>query len=110
MLLIALCVFVTKPCKQKSRWLNRRHDSIGPSLRGNMWIRFIMEACLDISIAGSINLILDMESGSIPMSTPFDILNSVSLLVLYSMCLVFPFAVMGFYLYHFMRWKDNDFE
>ena len=110
MLSCPICIFCTRPYKQKSRWLNRKHESIGPSLRGNMWIRFVMEAFLDISISGTINVFGLLASGEIPFDTTFNIINSVMLIVLYPICFIFPFAIVVFYLCHFAKWEDEEFE
>ena len=110
MLVIPILVLVTKPFVHKSQKLSRAHNWIGPSLRGNMWIRFIMEALLDIFITGTVNLILFYELDDIPMNGSFDILNTISMFLLYPLAGLFPFFVLGFYLYNFVNWGDENFE
>ena len=109
MLSIPLLVLVTKPCTRYSH-VNKAHNWIGPSLRGNMWIRYVMEALLDIFITGTVNIILLYELDSVPINSSFDVVNAISLFVLYPLAGLFPFFVMGFYLYNFIHWKDEHFE
>ena len=75
-----------------------------------MWIRFCMEASLDIAISGSINLIVMIEKGEVPMDTAFQIINSVALFVLYTATLAFPVFVLAFYALKFAKWEDEDFD
>ena len=109
MLLIPICIFVTSPCKHMSRWYNKKHSSLSDSIRGNMWIRFLMEACLDISISGSINLYMNARAGELEWDTFFHKFNTVSLFILFPMVMVFPLAILVFYTCKFARWQDEDF-
>ena len=56
-LMIPLWIIFTKPCKYRSKWLSKNHESLTKSLRGNMFIRFILEGCLDIAICSALNWI-----------------------------------------------------
>ena len=69
-----------------------------------------MEACIDIAISGSINLIVDIEKGEVPMDTAFQIINSVALFVLYTATMAFPVFILAFYACKFAKWKDEDFD
>ena len=50
MLLTPVCICSTKPCKKRSKWLQKKHVSLLNALQGNMFIRYLIEGCLDIAI------------------------------------------------------------
>ena len=110
MLLIPICIYFTSPCKYKSRWYNKKHSSLSNSIRGNMWIRFLMEACLDISISGSINLYTNARAGELEWDTLFHKVNTLSLMILFPLVMVFPIAILVFYMCKFAHWQDEVFE
>lgn len=57
-LLIIPCILLcSRPCRSCSRWLNKKHGAMSESMKGNSWIRFVMEGSLDISICASLNYI-----------------------------------------------------
>ena len=110
MLVIPIRVFLTKPCVHRSQKVSKAHNWIGPSLRGNMWLRFVMEASLDIFITGTVNLILFHELEYVPMNSSFYILNAISLFVLYPLAGLFPFFVLGFYMFNFVNWDEKHYK
>ena len=110
MLGIPILVFMTKPCVHKSQKVSKAHNWIGPPLRGNMWLRFVMEASLDIFITGTVNLILFHELEYVPMNSSFYILNAISLFVLYPLAGLFPFFVLGFYMFNFVNWDEKHYK
>lgn len=69
-----------------------------------------MEASLDVSISGSINLIVNIEKGKVGLENTFDVLNTVALLVIYTATLAFPFFILIFYLQNYNNWKEKNFD
>ena len=41
-LLVPAWIICTKPCKNKSRWLTRKHSSLTKALHGNIFMRFLL--------------------------------------------------------------------
>ena len=56
-LTLPICLFLTNPLKIKSKWFKTKSESVSSSLKGNLFIRFFLEGCLDISIAIMLNTI-----------------------------------------------------
>ena len=69
-----------------------------------------MEAFLEIAISGTVNTVGLLSAGKIPFGDTFEVINSVTLLVLFPLCLLFPAFILGFYICKFSRWQDEDFE
>lgn len=109
-LTVPLCVFASRPCIGKSPWIKRKHTSTLAAMRGNLWIRYLMEASLDVSISGTINLIVDIENSKVPMSSTFDVINSISLILIYTVNLAFPVIILVFYARNYSRWTKPDFD
>lgn len=110
MIVMALLSLLCKPCCNKSRYLHKKNTSLQASIKGNMWIRFLMEAFLDISIGGTLNLMLAFRNGDMPWSSLFHVINSITLIVLFSAAAVFPVFICVFYCRSFARWNDPDFD
>lgn len=110
LLSVPMCVCASGPCKQKSPWIHRARTSTQASIRGNMWIRYLMEASLDVSISGTINLIVAFENGSMPVDSAFQIMNTTMMLVVYTVNMAFPGIILFFYLRNFSKWTEKDFD
>ena len=110
MLTVPICVFMSRPCRSKSRWCFKKHNSTLAAIRGNLWIRYLMEACLDVSISGTINIIVLLETGKIDTSNTFEVINAVALFVIYAATLAFPIGVLAFYARRYQNWGDKDFD
>ena len=111
MLLIPLCLLASKPFKNKSRWFSKKHESLARSASGNMFIRYMLEGCLDIVICAVLNFVNDMDSEDGMMwDSIFLKINNVSLIVLGIAVAIFPLWVLIFYCKNFARWNDENFE
>ena len=110
MLLMPLLLMVYSRFKNRFPWCQRKHVALGDALRGNMWLRFIMEANLDISVAGAINLTIIMQQGFVAFKSWFDIMNTIFLFTLISIVAIFPFAILFFYLKNLDKWGDEKFQ
>ena len=44
------------------------------------------------------------------MNNSFYILNAISLFVLYPLAGLFPFFVLGFYMFNFVNWDEKNYE
>ena len=60
-LLIPVFLLLTRPCKTKSRWLTNKHHNLINSLHGNMFIRYLIEGCLDIANCIVINFLYQKD-------------------------------------------------
>ena len=110
MLTIPLCICVTLPCKSKSKWLTTKHKSLTNALHGNMFIRYLMEGCLDIAICSALNIMKGVEDGGLDWSDRFHIVNNVALIVLTLAVAAFPIWILYFYCTRFALWGDERFE
>ena len=99
MLTMPLVLLLMAGFKNKYMYCKRKHKSLDDTIRGNMWIRFIMEANLDIGVSGAINLYILIQAGNIEFETWFDKVNIICLFVLTGLVLIFPFGILGFYLW-----------
>ena len=78
-------------------------------LRGNILIRFLLEACLDIAICIVLQLYYSDLNGGLSFGTAFEVFNSVfSILLGVATALFLPVA-MVFYLKNFKNWGDEAF-
>mmetsp|Transcript_26104 Transcript_26104/g.34906 ORF Transcript_26104/g.34906 Transcript_26104/m.34906 type:complete len:154 (-) Transcript_26104:1104-1565(-) len=63
-LLILPCfLFFTKPCKNCTKGFKKKHKGMSKSVKGNAYIRFILEGGLDIAICASLNFQHDKRVG-----------------------------------------------
>ena len=103
-----LFLIFTKPCKSCFSWVAKNHVSIGNSFKGNMFIRFLLEGALDIAMCAALNF-LYVEEG-IAWDSTFQVVNSVTLIVLVSAIFIFPVLAIIFYCKNFEKWDEEDFE
>ena len=52
---IPLFLLITRPFKHRSKKLSKLHRELTDSLRGNMFIRYLLQASIDIAITTYIN-------------------------------------------------------
>lgn len=110
LLTIPVCLILTKPCRCWS-WYNKKHEAMSTSIKGNTWIRFIMEGCLDISICATVNYIFIKKSNEgLKWNSTFHIINSTAIIVLVTLIIAFTIWTPLFYLRNFEKWKDEKFE
>ena len=77
-LMIPVFILATKPCKSKSKWLTKKHISLTNSLHGNLFIRYLIEGCLDIAICIVLNFKQQRNEGELNWSSAFYIINNVT--------------------------------
>ena len=81
------------------------------SLHGNMFIRYMIEGCLDIAICIAVNLIDISESEEgLRWDTTFYMVNNISCFVLGFALMIFPVFVVIFYCRNFAKWTETSFE
>ena len=106
-LMIPCCLLCVKPFKHKSRWLNKKYKGLSDSIHGNLFIRYILEGCLDISICAMLNFVskdgLKWESG-------MHLVNNIFLIFLSVIVIAFPIWVFWFYCKRFAKWEDKKFQ
>ena len=110
MMLIPILLLVTKPCKKKSRWLTKRHTGLTKSLHGNMFIRYLLEGCLDIAICSVLDVVHQLESENGLEWSTFQVINNLTIVILGIAVMIFPAWVFIFYCKNFTRWNDADFK
>ena len=74
-------------------------------MKGNSWIRFVMEGSLDIALSASLNYIYVSNNGDgLKWDTLFLALNNCTLIILVILVLLFPFWSIIFYNRNFENW------
>ena len=110
LLTIPGCLICTRPLR-RWKWFHKKHSATATSMKGNLWIRFIIEGCLDISICASLNYIYIQTSHlGLQWDTTFQIVNSAALIILAAAVFIFPFWMLYFYCKNFSKWEDEHFE
>mmetsp|Transcript_8669 Transcript_8669/g.10695 ORF Transcript_8669/g.10695 Transcript_8669/m.10695 type:complete len:406 (-) Transcript_8669:168-1385(-) len=81
------------------------------SLKGNVFIRFFLEGCLDIGLCAALNILYLQEPGVyMEWETLFDVVNNVTLFLLSVAIIILPFWILWFYCNNFSKWRDEHFE
>mmetsp|Transcript_4056 Transcript_4056/g.5393 ORF Transcript_4056/g.5393 Transcript_4056/m.5393 type:complete len:397 (+) Transcript_4056:1458-2648(+) len=81
------------------------------SLKGNVFIRFFLEGCLDIGLCAALNILYLEEPGVyMEWETLFDVVNNVTLFLLSVAIIILPFWILWFYCKNFSKWGDEHFE
>ena len=109
LLTLPCCLFVSKPCKKYSGKFSAKHVSLTKSLYGNIYIRYLLEGCLDIAVCIVLNLINASNEGSLKWDSSFDVTNNIFLIVLLILISAFPVWILVFYCIKFSRWENEDF-
>ena len=99
-------LLLIKPCKNRYQYLLQKHISISNSLRGNMFFRYILEACLDITICIFIQMHY-MNNDWLNFDSTYRTVNSVITIILGIAVLLFPAFLLIFYCKTFSRWEDE---
>ena len=74
-----------------------------------MFFRYILEACLDITICILIQIHY-LGNSEFSTGTRFETVNSVTTIVLGVAIVLFPIFMIVFYCKSFAKWGDEDFE
>ena len=79
-------------------------------MRGNILIRFYLEAALDITMCILLQFYYsDFNGGLFASSETFDILNSLLTVIFGPLIVIFIVTGAYFYSKNFTRWSDTDF-
>lgn len=95
-----------KPCVGKSKNIAERHHRISSALRGNILIRYILEASLDICLCAVLQIQYSDLNGGFNFNSSFEIINTILAILLGSATAIFlPFTII-FFIKNFSRWED----
>ena len=99
------------PCKGRSEFARKKVSSLTDDMHGNLLSRYLLEGCLDIGICYGIEHHYIKKAGlDIELSTTFRIVNTSAQILLVSAIVIFPLAVLAWYLCKFHQWSDEQFE
>ena len=105
-----LLYYVLKPLISKSHYLRAKHEGISNGLQGNMFIRFIMEASLDVFLCLGLQFYYEDVNNGLNFDSAFEAINTILVFILGIVTFVFvPFA-LAFYISKFASWGDEDFD
>ena len=115
MVLISLCLFVTKKLRSLPPKIEAKRQNMLKSLYWNSYIRFIIEGTLEIFISTIINIRYLYESGTNPFDDSqggmqFKIINTCTLIVLFIIISVSPIAIGLFYFLNKEKWCFDEEE
>ena len=102
-------LLILRPFKDR-KLVKKKYRSLANDMHGNMMIRYILEACLDIGICVCLQFYYSDLNGGLKFNNYFNILNAVSTIILGLACVLFLPVVVIFYLSRFSVWKDGEFK
>lgn len=80
-------------------------------MRGNLLIRFVLEAALDLSISITLQIYYsDLNGGLFGSSEVFYVTNSILTILLGPMVIIAAVFLTVFYIKTFHRWNDEDYD
>lgn len=80
-------------------------------MRGNLLIRFVLEAALDLSISITLQIYYsDLNGGLFGSSEVFYVMNSILTILLGPMVIIAAVFLTVFYIKTFHRWNDEDYD
>ena len=81
------------------------------SIKGNTWIRYLMEGFLDIGLCCALNYYnADDTDNGLHFHSAFLILNTISFAIFTVAIIAFPVWVLVFYCRYFESWSNEDFQ
>ena len=106
-LLFPLILFIAlRPCVNKSANIAKRHHKLAAALRGNILIRYILEACLDIGLCFALQIWYSDVNGGLSFGSAFNTLNTIFAVILGAAAALFlPFTLV-LYIRNFKKWAD----
>jgi len=106
-----LIILFLSPLKSRSKYAQNKIKTMTNAMHGNMMIRYVIEAGLDISISVSLQLYYaDLNGGLFGSSSAFDVTNSL-MTVIFGPVVLIGIVVLGFfYVKTFNRWSDEDYD
>lgn len=104
-LMMPIFLICVKPCVNKKQKWKKKHKGCVTSMKGNVFIRFFLEGCLDIVLCGALNIIYIQENDiGYEFHTLFHITNSISLFALGLVIVTLPIWTLWFYCRNFKNW------
>jgi hypothetical protein len=116
MIVQVIILTLTKPLTAISRRYARQHLKLSNTLYWNAFLRLILEATLDFSIAALINIetILDLQRDGKDdwwqPELPFFWLNYLTVLFAVVVILIGPIFVLFYYTCRYHKWQLKSFE
>lgn len=104
-----LILFLLRPCRYKSQALDKRLSSLQDALYGNLLLRYLIEAALDICICIVFQFMYTDLNGGMSMATVFTALNTIMTVILAMLVGLFIPFVLVFYLLKFKKWGEAKF-
>ena len=105
-----LIIILLRPCKNRSIRIGHQYQSVSDAMRGNIFIRFYLEAALDVTMCILLQFYYsDFNGGLFASSETFDILNSLLTVIFGPIIVIFIVTGAYFYSKNFTRWSDTDF-
>ena len=109
MLILVIFTLTCKPLEDRSQYIKNKLDGTRENLYWNGFIRFFIEACLEIFIAYSINTAV-IEKTGFRWSTNFDYVNNISLVVISIASILIVVFILLFYPLNYAKWREDDFK
>lgn len=104
-------LFCSKPCINGRASLRKKHAKCNKSFKGNVFIRFFLESCLDIAICGNLNLIYIWQNDiGLKWGTVFEFVNNVAFIIMCIAIAIMPIWTLVFYCRNFRKWQEEEFE
>ena len=101
-LMVPLILFIfLRPCVSKSPNIAKRHQKLAAALRGNILIRYILEACLDIGLCFALQIWYSDVNGGLNFGSTFNTLNTIFAVVLGAAAILFLPITIIFYVRNF---------
>ena len=116
MLTMSLSTVLCRPLEKRIGFIRRRMESWRADLHWNGYIRLIIEGCLEIFTASSLNIAVNTQAsysnGTFFYSWQgiFNIVNNVTLIILSVIAFLSFFVMAVFYVQNFDKWDDEEFE
>jgi len=106
-----LVIIFFRPCKNRSKYAADKLTSTTNALYGNLLLRYILEAGLDISVSIALQVYYsDLNGGLFNSNEAFFMLNSIMTIILGPVVLLAIFCYGIFYLCTFSQWTDETYD
>ena len=106
-----LVIIFFRPCKNRSKYAANKLTSTTNALYGNLLLRYILEAGLDISISIALQVYYsDLNGGLFNSTDAFFALNSVMTVILGPVVILAIVCYGIFYLCTFSQWSDESYD
>jgi len=106
-----IIVLVLAPMKTRMNCARQRLSSTTNSMRGNLIIRYVLEAALDLSVSITLQFYYsDLNGGLFGSNEAFFVLNSILTILLGPAVIIAAISSGVFYIKTFDRWNDEDYN